>query len=78
MCLKQSSVSSLKGMKKIIKSDGAMKENQGKTKMGSYDYGKTEIVEWVKENFPKGSTCLDVGACDGKWAIRGRNISKRT
>ena len=46
--------------------------------MGSYDYGKTEIVEWVKENFPKGSTCLDVGACDGKWAIRGRNISKRT
>lgn len=36
--------------------------------MGSYDYGKTEIVEWVKENFPKGSTCLDVGACDGKWA----------
>ena len=36
--------------------------------MGSYDYGKTEIVEWVKESFPKGSTCLDVGACDGKWA----------
>lgn len=36
--------------------------------MGSYNYGKTEIVEWVKVNFPKGATCLDVGACDGKWA----------
>lgn len=35
--------------------------------MGSYNYGKTEIVEWVKKTFPKGSTCLDVGACDGKW-----------
>ena len=35
--------------------------------MGSYDYGKAEMVFWVKQNFPKGSTCLDVGACDGKW-----------
>lgn len=35
--------------------------------MGSYNYGKREVVEWVKQNFPKGSTCLDVGACDGKW-----------
>ena len=26
------------------------------------------MVEWVCENFSKGSTCLDVGACDGKWA----------
>ena len=36
--------------------------------MASYDEGKREIVEWVRKNFPKGSTCLDVGACDGKWA----------
>ena len=35
--------------------------------MASYDYGKFEIVNWVKRNFPEGSTCLDVGACDGKW-----------
>lgn len=35
--------------------------------MGSYNEGKSEVVEWVKQNFPKGSTCLDVGACDGKW-----------
>lgn len=35
--------------------------------MGSYNEGKLEVVEWVKQNFPKGSTCLDVGACDGKW-----------
>lgn len=36
--------------------------------MGSYNYGKDEIVKWVKENFNFGATCLDVGACDGKWA----------
>lgn len=36
--------------------------------MGSIDWGKAEIVEWVKANFPKGATCLDVGACDGKWS----------
>lgn len=36
--------------------------------MASYDDGKAEIVEWVKRNFQSGSTCLDVGACDGKWS----------
>lgn len=36
--------------------------------MGSYDFGKDEIVAWVKDSFPKGATCLDVGACDGKWS----------
>ena len=36
--------------------------------MGSYNYGKDDIVAWVKKNFPQGSTCLDVGACNGKWA----------
>ena len=36
--------------------------------MASYDYGKTEIVTFVRNNFRQGSTCLDVGACDGKWA----------
>lgn len=35
--------------------------------MGSYDLGKNLIVRWVKDHFPKGATCLDVGACDGKW-----------
>lgn len=35
--------------------------------MSSYGYGKNLIVHWVKDNFPKGATALDVGACDGKW-----------
>lgn len=35
--------------------------------MASYDYGKTEVVNWLKNNFSTGDTCLDVGACDGKW-----------
>ena len=38
--------------------------------MGSYNCGKAWIEAWIKDNFPKGSTCLDVGACDGKWATR--------
>ena len=36
--------------------------------MASYDDGKEYVVAWIKEHFPKGSTCLDVGACDGKWS----------
>ena len=33
------------------------------------------MVAWVIENFPKGSTCLDVGACDGKWyKLLGRHL----
>ena len=36
--------------------------------MASYDYGKIEIVNYVYQHFAPGSTCLDVGACDGKWA----------
>ncbi len=35
--------------------------------MASYDEGKDAVVKWVKENFRFGATCLDVGACDGKW-----------
>ena len=35
--------------------------------MSSYNLGKNEVVEWVKKNFNEGSSCLDVGACDGKW-----------
>ena len=35
--------------------------------MASYDYGKNEITAWIRENFRQGDTCLDVGACDGKW-----------
>ena len=36
--------------------------------MASYDYGKQEVIQWLKENFNQGDTCLDVGSCDGKWA----------
>lgn len=35
--------------------------------MGSYDYGKKEVCSWIRNKFPKSSTILDVGACDGKW-----------
>ena len=35
--------------------------------MASVDIGKDEIVRYIKNNFAEGSTCLDVGACDGKW-----------
>ena len=36
--------------------------------MASYDYGKPEVIEWLKAHFQPKNTCLDVGACDGKWA----------
>ena len=36
--------------------------------MASYDYGKIEVVNYIYQQFAPGSTCLDVGACDGKWA----------
>lgn len=35
--------------------------------MASYNFGKEVIVSWLKRDFEKGSTALDVGACDGKW-----------
>ena len=35
--------------------------------MASYDYGKQEVAEWIRTSIKKNSTCLDVGACDGKW-----------
>lgn len=35
--------------------------------MASYDMGKADVVEYIKAHFLPGSTCLDVGACDGKW-----------
>ena len=35
--------------------------------MGSYDYGKPEVVAWIGGNFPLESSILDVGAGDGKW-----------
>ena len=35
--------------------------------MSSYFYGKPEICAWVRQHFPRNSTILDVGACDGKW-----------
>ena len=36
--------------------------------MGSYEYGKAEAIGFIKERFKQGATCLDVGACNGKWA----------
>ena len=35
--------------------------------MGSYDYGKREVVEWIRQHFLPDAVILDVGACDGKW-----------
>ena len=35
--------------------------------MGSYNLGKQEAVEWIRQNIPHNETILDVGACDGKW-----------
>lgn len=35
--------------------------------MGSYDYGKQEVVAWIREKFSTESSILDVGAGDGKW-----------
>lgn len=35
--------------------------------MGSYDNGKLEVCAWIRRNFDKDATILDVGACDGKW-----------
>lgn len=35
--------------------------------MASYDIGKDEAVKWVREHLKRGDSCLDVGACDGKW-----------
>ena len=33
----------------------------------SLNYGKKEVIKLLTENFPEGSTILDVGAYDGKW-----------
>ena len=35
--------------------------------MASLNDGKNWVCGWIRENFPKDSTILDVGACDGKW-----------
>ena len=35
--------------------------------MSSYGYGKDKVCSWVRKNFPKDATVLDVGACDGNW-----------
>ena len=34
--------------------------------MGSINYGKSEIVHYILENYDD-AVILDVGACDGKW-----------
>lgn len=35
--------------------------------MSSYKYGKPEVKWYIVRAFPKGSECLDVGACDGEY-----------
>lgn len=35
--------------------------------MGSINWGKAEIINYIMDNFKEGSEILDVGACDGKW-----------
>lgn len=35
--------------------------------MSSYDIGKDVVCAWVRDNFPKDSKILDVGACNGLW-----------
>lgn len=35
--------------------------------MASYDYGKAEVCQWIRQNIPRDAAILDVGACDGKW-----------
>lgn len=35
--------------------------------MGSYDYGKADVCNWIRTHFSRFSTILDMGACDGKW-----------
>jgi len=36
--------------------------------MASSDYGKAEMIKWINLNYRPNETCLDVGACDGKWS----------
>lgn len=36
--------------------------------MASYDYGKAEVVAWIRSNFAPDTRILDVGAGDGKWS----------
>lgn len=36
--------------------------------MGSYNAGKVEVISFIVSNFKQNDTCLDVGACDGKWS----------
>ena len=35
--------------------------------MCSYNAGKDEVCEWIRQHVPKDATVLDVGPCDGKW-----------
>ena len=35
--------------------------------MSSYFYGKPEVCDWIRRNFPASATVLDVGTCDGNW-----------
>lgn len=44
--------------------------------MGSFNEGKSEVVAWIHENIKRGATCLDVGACNGKWSKLLRDYLK--
>lgn len=36
--------------------------------MSSMDLGKDIVIAYIHQNFDRGATILDVGACDGKWS----------
>lgn len=38
--------------------------------MSSYEHGKEFVTGWIHGRFKQGSTCLDVGPCDGNWFNR--------
>ena len=41
--------------------------------MGSHEFGKTQVCGWIRKNFTRGCSILDVGACDANWRIRLRD-----
>lgn len=41
--------------------------------MGSLEYGKTQVCTWIRKNFTRGCSILDVGSCDATWRIRLRD-----
>ena len=38
--------------------------------MSSFIHGKDQVCKWIRAHFPRDSSILDVGACDGAWQYR--------